>query len=171
MTRDEAIKIQMIIQAAYPNYKSPDKSITVNLWASMFKNEPYEVVEKAIYDYINQCNAFAPSIGQIKQIIYADSNALSEGEAWALVLKAMQRSGYYAEEEFAKLPEAIQKAVGSPSALKEIAIDENANISVENSIFCRKYRQVLERDRYDAIAAGTDNRLESKEVEAIEGGC
>lgn len=168
MTRDEAIKTQMIIQAAFPNYKPPDKTVAVNLWALMFENEPYEVVEKAIYDYINQCNAFAPSIGQIKQIIYTDKNALSEGEAWALVLKAMQRSGYYADEEFEKLPETIQKAVGSPSALKEIALDENANMSVESSNFCRRYRQILERDRYDAIMIGFDNRLESKEVKAIE---
>lgn len=170
MTRNEAIKAQMIIQAAFPNYKPQDKTIAVNLWAAMFKNEPYEIVEKAIYDYINQCNAFAPSIGQIKQLIYTDNNALSEGEAWALVLKAIQRSGYYAEEEFEKLPSTIKKVIGSPSVLREIALDENINLSVENSAFCRKYRQVLERDRYDAISAGINNKLEGKEVKSIEGG-
>ena len=32
MTREETIKALMTIQAAYPNYKPPDKTVTVNTW-------------------------------------------------------------------------------------------------------------------------------------------
>lgn len=38
-----------------------------------------------------------------------------------------RNSGYHAEEEFARLPELIQKAVSSPGQLREWALSENVD--------------------------------------------
>ena len=48
MDREETIKVLMTIQAAYPNYKPPDKSITVNLWSRMLRDYTYQQVEAAV---------------------------------------------------------------------------------------------------------------------------
>ena len=69
-------------------------------------------------------------------------------EAWALVRKAI-RNGYYgAEEEFEKLPTACQRAIGSPSNLRELAqLDIDQVETVEQSHFIKAYNTQTERER------------------------
>ena len=69
-------------------------------------------------------------------------------EAWALVSRAIQNGQNGAEEEFAKLPEIVQKAVGSPSLLRSWATtDERSIENVVQSNFMRTYRAELSRKR------------------------
>ena len=48
MTRDETIEILMVVQAAYPNYKPHDKTVTVNLWYEMLLDYSYQQVGAAV---------------------------------------------------------------------------------------------------------------------------
>lgn len=154
MTRDETIKILMVIQAAYPNYKPPDKTVAVNVWAEMMSDIPYEQVSAAVKAYIQtDTSGFAPSVGDIREKardIFMKEDDLNEISAWSMVWKAICNSGYHAEEEFAKLPPVIQRTVHSPAQLREWALLENIDgktITVLQSDFQRAFRMEQQRDR------------------------
>lgn len=66
MTREDVIKLLMMIQAAYPNYKPPDKTIAVNMWYEMLKECDEASVMMGLKEFIKtDTSGFAPSIGQI----------------------------------------------------------------------------------------------------------
>lgn len=154
VTRDETIKILMVIQAAYPNYKPPDKTVAVNVWAEMMSDIPYEQVSAAVKAYIQtDKNGFAPGIGDIRekaQMLFGEDAEINETEAWSLVLKAIRRSTYYSDEEFAKLPPVIQRSVSSPRQLREWATLEDVDgktLTVIQSNFQRTFRTEQQKER------------------------
>ena len=99
MTRDETINILMSIQAAYPSFRVPDKTVAVNTWYSLLRDYEYSQVSAALKKYIQtNKSSFAPSIGQIIDEIsdiYSE-NEENEMEAWILVQKAIRNSTYHA---------------------------------------------------------------------------
>lgn len=150
MTRDETIKILMVVQAAYPNYNPQDKTITVNLWSEMLEEFSYQQVVAALKSYIRtDKSGFAPSIGDVVDKVQAIFGEESENdaEAWGLVWKAIKSSGDFerAKHNFENLPETIQRSVGSPGQLREWALTQNLNIEVVSSNFRRTYRTELQR--------------------------
>lgn len=141
------------MQAAYPNYKPQDKTVAVNVWSEMLKDCNYEQVSVALKAYIQtDTKGFAPSIGDIRekiQEIFTKEDDLNEVSAWAMVWKAICNSGYHAEEEFAKLPPVIQRAVHSPGQLREWALLENIDgktITVLQSDFQRTFRAEQQKE-------------------------
>lgn len=151
MNRSETQQILMVIQAAFPTYKVPDKTIAVNLWYEIFKDQPYKAVQAAVMAYIStDSSGFAPSPGAIRTRIFAMSASeeeMTEGEAWSMVSAALRNSAYHAEEEFAKLPPLVQRAVGSASQLHVWGTDPDYCESVESSNFKRVYRTVTDREK------------------------
>lgn len=154
MTREETIKILMVIQAAYPNYKPQDKTVAVNVWAEMLGDIPYEQVSAALKSYIQtDKSGFAPGIGDIRekvQMLFGEDIEINETEAWSLVLKAIRRSTYYSDEEFAKLPPVIQRSVSSPRQLREWATLEDVDgktLTVIQSNFQRTFRTEQQKER------------------------
>lgn len=152
MTRDETIKILMVIQAAYPNYKPQDKTIAVNVWTEMLSDVPYEKVNAALKAYIQtDKSGYAPSIGEIRskiQEIFA-KDATTDSEAWQIVWKAICRSGDYgrAVDNFNSFPVAVQRSVGSPGQLREWALTENLNVEVVSSNFKKTYRSEIQKEQ------------------------
>lgn len=153
VTRDETINILMSIQAAYPSFRVPDKTVAVNTWYSLLRDYEYSQVSAALKKYIQtNKSSFAPSIGQIIDEIsdiYSE-NEENEMEAWILVQKAIRNSTYHADEEFAKLPEIVQKAVSHPRQLQEWAMMENIDgraWNVMQSNFMRTYRAEVEKEK------------------------
>lgn len=149
MTNEEVKKIIGTMILAYPNYKPDNMSMLIELWKEMLSEYTYQQVAMALKAYIaSDTSGFAPSIGQLvgKMQMINQPEELNEMEAWNLVSKAI-RNGYYgAEEEFSKLPELVQKAVGSHEQLRQWAqtdIDSVENVIQSN--FMRTYRSVVER--------------------------
>lgn len=160
MTRAETIKILSVLRGAYPQfYRGIEKNEaedTVNLWASMFADEPYQIVSAAVKALIvSNDSGFPPVIGQVKAKIrkITSPDEMTEGEAWSLVSKALRNSAYGSEEEFNNLPAILQRLVGSPSQLKEWSqMDAETVQSVVASNFQRSYRARAEQQReYDAL--------------------
>lgn len=151
MTREKTQEILMSIQAAYPNYKPQDKTVTVNTWTTMLQDYTYEQVMTALKAYIStDTSGFAPSIGQLidKMHMLNAPQELNEMEAWALVSKALRNGSYGAEQEFEKLPPLVQKAVGAPSQLRNWALTDMESVeNVIQSNFMRTYRAVLKREQ------------------------
>ena len=150
MTRDETIQLLMAIQAAYPNYKPPDKTVAVNTWLMMLEEYDKQSVMMAIKVYIaTDTSGFAPSIGQVIDKIKSITTpkSMSEIEAWSLVRKAISDSGCNATARFNELPPECQRAVGSPSQLRMWAQDTEFNENVVSSNFMRCYRTELAKQR------------------------
>ena len=141
----------MMVQAAFPNYKPPDKTVAVNTWFLMLADYPYQQVQMALKAYIaTDTSGFAPSIGQIidkMQMInsHAEQN---EMEAWSLVSKALRNGNYKSREEFEKLPDLVKEAVGSPENIHNWAQSDIKSIeSVIQSNFIKSYRLVVNRQK------------------------
>ena len=150
MTRDETVNIIRIMVDSYPNYKPNNLSETVDVWHTMLSDYDYSLVSVALKSYIlSDTSGFAPAIGQIVAKMHAiiQPQELNEMEAWSLVSKAIRNSIYNAAEEYAKLPQIVQKAVGLPSQLMQWAIDDSYNESVVSSNFMRCYRIELAREK------------------------
>lgn len=158
MTKKDMIGILALIETAYPNIKRSEQQRmeAVNLWASLFADDDPKDVALAVKAYIvGDTTGFPPTIGAIKQKIAQmhKPQLMGEVEAWGLVSKAC-RNGYYgAEEEFKKLPEDIQRTLGSPSQLRDWSLlDESTLESVIASNFQRAYRVTQARTReYEAL--------------------
>ena len=151
MTRDETIELLMMVQAAFPNYKPPDKTVAVNTWFLMLADYPYQQVQMALKAYIaTDTSGFAPSIGQIidkMQMInsHAEQN---EMEAWSLVSKALRNGNYKSKAELDKLPDLVQEPVGSPENLHNWAQADIKSVeSVIQSNFIKSYRLAVNRQK------------------------
>ena len=151
MTRDETIELLMMVQAAFPNYKPPDKTVAVNTWFLMLSDYPYQQVQMALKSYIaTDTSGFAPSIGQIiDKMQMINSNAeQNEMEAWSLVSKALRNGNYKSREEFEKLPDLVKEAVGSPENIHNWAQADIKSIeSVIQSNFIKSYRLAVNRQK------------------------
>ena len=148
MNDTEAAKVLATLKAAYPNtyrdMKPADAKAAVNLWTRMFKDYPYETIDGAVMGFIaNDKKGFAPVPGQIMDMVLkiTQEPELTEMDAWSMVSKALRNGIYGAEEEFDKLPEVVQQAVGSPSMIRNWAQMEcDAVESVIQSNFMRSFR-------------------------------
>ena len=159
MTRNETKRILNAIMIAYPNYNPKDVAATVDLWSVMFSEMEYRDVSAALAKYIaTDRTGFAPSIGQL--LAKNQEDAMDPMAAWALVAKAIRRSAYYAEEEFEKLPPAIQKAIGSPinlEAWSQLSTDEVHTVT--QSQFIKAYKTVTEREKEEAAIPESVQKL------------
>lgn len=149
MTREETKQVLMIIQATYPNYKPPDRTVAINAWTMALEEYPYKAVEIALKAYIKtDTSGFAPSPGQVIQKIHIaeEYTELSEMEAWTLVARALRNGIYGADTEFDKLPRTVQKAVVSPDNLRSWAQTDTESVeTVIQSNFLRNYRTERKR--------------------------
>ena len=155
MTRAETLAVMSILKAAYPAYyrdmKRQDAEAVVNLWAEMLADYPADLVAAAVKTHIaSDRKGFPPHIGAIIAAIGEISRPaeLSEGEAWALIAKALRNSSYNSEKEFAALPESLQRLVGHHSQLREWASMDTSTVqSVVQSNIMRSFRARAESER------------------------
>ena len=155
MTREETLAIMGVLKAAYPNYyrdmNRKDSEAVVDLWSTMFSDEPMQLVAMAVKAHIaSDTKGFPPHIGAIKEAIgkLMQPDTMTEQEAWALVDKATRNAAYDAEKEFSKLPPLAQKLVGSPNSLRAWALmDADTVSSVVASNFQRSYRAEVAKQK------------------------
>lgn len=155
MTFDETHTILTLLQTEYPQSfsKMDDRQMAMKLklWASEFQYDDYKAVYAVVRAIMSAGNReFAPNIGVIREKLrsYSTDGELTENEAWALVAKAICNGIYGYREEYAKLPPAVQKAVGEPEQLKRWAVMEESEVgSVVASNFQRSFRQIAQRER------------------------
>ncbi|EKO1913593.1 hypothetical protein PZQ55_002681 [Clostridium botulinum] len=155
MTREETITILSVIKAAYPQWArgltKTDADMMITLWSSMLEEHEYKLVQVAIKKII-ATNKFPPSVAEvIESINYIKTGGqaeMTEIEAWGLVRKAIKNSAYNAEEEFNKLPEKIQQAIGSHNVLHNWSQESiNGIETVIGSNFMRSYKATVIRKK------------------------
>lgn len=176
MTREEFKLIAAGLRATYRREKLLDDPESFGIWYELLKDLNYETASAAAQAYM-MTEHFPPVPADIRKKaleLMTAGTELSEGEAWYMVRRAIMNGIYGSEWEFEKLPEDVQKAVGTHKQLKIWAMDENFNESVIQSQFLRSYRQVKERrkgtdllpqsmqDRLAQLTARTVKRLEGE---------
>jgi len=178
MTRDETKELLMMIRAIYPNFnvKTEEMTPTINAWHMMLEEYPKDAAVAALQIYVKTNNTgFAPSVSQLIGSMYSvgKNELLTEGEAWALVKKAISDGNYHAEERFNELPEIVQKAVGSPTMIHQWAGCETTEVNtVVMSNFERNYRAVCEKQDFGnkvptALADVVKGVIEKNETKMI----
>lgn len=158
MSIDETIAVLAVLKAAYPHsFKGltrRDGEAMVNLWQMQFADTPAQEVTAAVNALISTRTAgYSPTIGEVKEQLYRlhSVNELSEGEAWAMVYKALSNGYYGYQKEWDKLPPEVQRAVGRPEQLREWSQMETETVqSVVASNFMRSYRVMKERTKETA---------------------
>ena len=158
MTRQECGKLVMAMMALYSyNFPNPEESLRVMVgpWHMVLEEYTYEETMVGLKWFARaDKKGFPPAPGQVVDCIIrakeaaAPGGALDDGTAWALVMRALRDSSYHAEERFAELPPIVQRAVGSPGNLRDMAQEEK--ISVTKGQFLASYHQALERSRSEA---------------------
>ena len=149
MNEQETGKILAVISEVYPSFRK-DRNIqaTQDIWLTIFRETPYELVSQALMSYIaTDTKGFPPVPGALNERIFQmrELNGMNENEAWSLVYKALRRGIYNSREEFDKLPEEIRKIVGDPSQLHEWALLDTHEVStVIASGFKRSWRARME---------------------------
>lgn len=174
MTDYEIGRLVYAVRGTYPKYYAnmgaEDLKGLSMAWALVLGEYDFAIASRAVQLYLtNDTKGFPPSPGQIVDTIHKITNPqlleMTATEAWALVRKAI-RNGYYgAEEEFAKLPTACQRAVGSPSNLRELAqLDIDQVETVEQSHFIKAYNTQVVRERETAKMPSDIRALVEKAV-------
>lgn len=153
MTREQTVNLIHSIVSLYPNWKPDNLSETVNAWCWALADYPAEQVKAALQIFIKTSNTgFAPNPSQIIHCIHEPivQGYLTEGEAWALVKKAISDSGYHAEERFAELPPLVQRAVGSAYMLHQWSQTDTDEVNtVIMSNFQRTYKTLIDRQAFN----------------------
>lgn len=157
---NEVKDILTILRINYPQsfyrFSKEDGEAFLNLWAEAFKDDPAELVAGAVKSIIySDVREFAPNIAQVKnkmaELLNA-GNEVSEQEAWNLVYKAICNSIHDSEKEFNKLPQTIQRVVGSPAMLKEWATTNSDEVNtVIASNFMRSYRVRIKAEKDEML--------------------
>ena len=152
MTREETVSLVRSIVSLYPNWKPDNMTDTVNAWHWALEEYPAAGIKAALQIYFKTNNTgFAPSVSQLINAMYQpkENRQLSEGEAWALVKKAIKDGNYHAEERYNELPPIIQRAVGSPNMISQWAQTDSDEVNtVIMSNFQRTYRALLQKQSF-----------------------
>ncbi|MCI8403898.1 MAG: hypothetical protein HFE49_03250 [Clostridia bacterium] len=166
MNHEETTKILALLSASYPEHfqklTSVQQQTLANVWQNRLISEPYELVNTAI-QHIIDTSPFMPHVSDVKNAIklFTEEPPVSEQEMFNLILKAVRNSTYHSEEEFNKLPENIQKIVGTSYTLKEWALLPPESMhTVISSNLQRSYRANVQHEReYNAISEDIKQKL------------
>ena len=153
MTAKEFGILADAIKTYFPRDNVLPTENAMQLWYLELKDIPYQSAYMALRKYVST-NKFAPTIADIREQVSElngrGESELNETAAWSLVLKAIRRSTYYSNEEFAKLPPVVQRAVSSPRQLREWALLEDVDgktLTVIQSNFQRAFRAEQQREK------------------------
>lgn len=153
MTREQFKVLVKAMKAVYTNPGFIPDQDAFDVWYSMLKDLDYAIASRAVQMHL-QTEESPPTVAGIRKqsvkLKADETDDLNETAAWSLVLKAIRRSTYYSEEEFAKLPATVQRAVASPKQLREWATLEDVDgktLTVIQSNFQRTFRAEQQRER------------------------
>lgn len=151
----EREQFKILVKAMKAVYTKPEflpDQDAFNVWYMMLKDLSYEVLTNAVQKHM-MTSPYPPTIADLRSAAAqflpgGSATELTELEAWEMVRRAISNSGYHSNEEFEKLPELVQKAVGNPANLREWAMMDIETVnSVEQSHFIRAFRSVVSREK------------------------
>lgn len=178
MTKADTAKLLQIIIKAYPSSRLQADDDTLNLWHEMLSDLPVDIAASAAKAMIATLR-FPPTIADIREAVARSISEargdLTAGEAWAKVLKAVGRYGYYrGDEARAALGESLWASVQQIGGWSHLCTTDE--VEIVSAQFERRYKVMREQeqrrmqipaqvqDRMRALLAGAPN------LTLIEGG-
>lgn len=101
MTKQETVKLFMVISAAYPREKafSTCDEQMVSVWHEMLEDIDFSNAVTAIKSHIST-SPFSPSISDLRKwASEAENGTITPADAWGKVIEAVKKYGYYQEKK------------------------------------------------------------------------
>lgn len=158
MTRDETYSALRILQAAYPNFyrgmKKPQAEDVINLWSTMFSGEDVSLVQYALYQLIETHNGYPPTIAdvkaKIKELVSVATGEPTDEELWVTLRQAICNGLYGSESVFNALPPLLQRYVGTPYRLHDMASGDISTLdTVVHGQFLKQIPVLRKRQEYE----------------------
>lgn len=167
MTREELLVLVKGMKAVYADPKFiPDRD-AFDVWFGLLSDVPYEVASAAVKKYM-MTERRPPTIADVRSGTAEVANAEipESGEAWAKVLRAVKRFGYYQQPAALESLDPVTREAAERFGFRELC-DVNANdIGVARGQFMRIYEQIAARRKAD-MALPVDLR---KSIEMLRTG-
>ncbi len=157
MTREDTTSVLKILKVSYPAFYSKfskdDMVAVLDLWTEMFADDDVRVVKVALFKLIETHQGYPPDIAalkeKIRELVVAATGEPTDEELWQMLRRAASNGYYGAREEFDKLPRVVQRYLGSPSALRDLAvIDEKTLNTVTKGQFLKQIVSLRERQEF-----------------------
>ena len=157
MTRTEMAVVLKSLRFAYPTFYSrmgqDDFEGILNLWTLKFKDDDPKLVSDAVHDLIDTHKGFPPEIADVKEhmreMVAAFSGEPTDEELWAILREAIKDGVYGAEEQFKALPPVLKRYCGSPSKLRDLALEDSGTIeTVVHGQFLKSIPHMREREEF-----------------------
>ncbi len=169
MTREETASVLGILRAAYPAFyskmRASDADNTVNLWAVMFRDDDINIVKAALYKLIETHTGYPPDIAavkaEIKELVAAATGEPTDEELWIMLKKAVSNGVYGAQSEFKRLPPILQRYLGTPATLREMASGDVETLNtVVHGQFLKQIPRIRDRQQYaDSLPEGVKTAI------------
>lgn len=149
MTRQELDELFTAVCSLHPRtFKTTEQmKATADGWFFILRDYDYKqcMIGLKSFEAQNLMGVF-PAVGQIINAtvpLQVDETYMGEGEAWSMYQRAIQDSTYHAEDWFKRFPPELKRAVGSPNALQQEAMNENFSLEVCRGQFLASYREAV----------------------------
>ena len=159
MTRDETKTLIAMIMSTYPNFKPSElvnTKLMIDTWYAILEPDNGQDILDAFKVYTRtDTSGFAPTPGKLHMMIAdREEPGISEGEILTMLTKASRNATYGFEQSFADLPPLLQRAVGSPTVIRNWGSMESENLSFAFSNVIKVYKEMLRREKENKAAVG-----------------
>ena len=123
MTTEEFGKIVVVLNHAYYQHAFLSDEFTLRLWRQETKDMDYNIAAIATRICV-RTEPMPPSISKFVSV-YAGLTApeeINDAEAMRMLDRAIRNGIYGYEKEYAQLPHALQRALGDPYKIRELAV-------------------------------------------------
>ena len=161
------MKVVLFLKGAYGSPTFLADAGMVKVWYQSLKDLPFDDLRAAAQRHV-ATQKFPPSISDLRA---ASAGSKQDGamQAWQEVIKAMSRSAYSAEQEFAALPLLSRRIIGSPNVLRSWGLTESGEVhTVIMSHFLKAWREESEKQRLiDLMPEPLKPQLSEQKTERI----
>jgi len=158
MNREDIKRLLGMITITYPNFKLNDPALAVDVWHRILEPDDAQNIFDAFSVYARtDTSGFAPSPGKLHMMI-ADrlSDEIDEGEIMTILTMASRNANYGFQDEFDKMPRALQKAVGSPTNIRNWGQMEQDQLNYTFNNIIKAYKRTVHDEKVRLAAVGTN---------------
>lgn len=154
MKLSETAKLLTIIAGVFDYFTVTE--IKAQIWHKIIGHHDYRVAEAALANWLSTSRKGPPDPGSINDEIYKlaqkPEDKLPWGDAWALVVSAIPRYGYYqADTAISKLPPQVARAIGFEIGFKELCLATVDSITTHRAQFRQRYESGIEDTKVKAL--------------------
>ena len=166
MTKTDTAKLLAVMTATYSNLKFSDPELALETWWKILEPDDAQDIMDAFSVYARtDTSGFAPSPGKLHMMI-ADrlSDEIDEGEIMTMLTLASRNANYGFQEEFDRMPKELQKAIGSPTNIRNWGqmSQEQLNYAFNNVV--KAYKRTVQDEKIRLASVGTNlEKLEASD--------